>query len=527
MHINKLIFKKMKTVFRTTLIIWFSLFLMISEFAKSGNKTIYPSQLKQKNSISLGVKPITGTWINLAYKDVRNKYTNPQYFDNTDPKLWESKVNELADMGIEYLVLMEVANEGKAYYPSKIMPWLYNQTKISPVDAILNTASKHKMKVFLSTGWAKDQDDNLRDPQIKERQLQIMEDLASLYKNSKAFYGWYLPVEDCLCPILEESAVQSVNSLVEKAHALTPEKKTMISPYGIGLSDFDNPEYEKQLAKLKVNIIAYQDEVGCVRDQFTIPRLKKNWKRLRDIHNRLKIEMWANCETFTWEDGTNDRNSALIPAAYPRLLSQQVAASAAPVDRIISFMFGGIIENPSSAFQLGQSVWSNALYDSYMSWRRGDTYWKLFEASLLGRLKTIATPNMTDVKDWQNLFDGKIAEENTGDTNWVKFQKGYHEITIDLHKTILLEKVMLRMLNYRLENIGLPTKIYLYVSNDREKYDLISIKDTPYFPNNKYDAWIDGILFNEIHKSAKYVKVAFYNSSNTFMDELYINPFIE
>lgn len=23
------------------------------------------------------VKPVTGTWINLAYQDVRNKYTNP------------------------------------------------------------------------------------------------------------------------------------------------------------------------------------------------------------------------------------------------------------------------------------------------------------------------------------------------------------------------------------------------------------------------------------------------------------------
>ena len=38
------------------------------------------------------IQPITGTWINLAYKDVRNKYTNPQHFDNTDPKLWTAKV---------------------------------------------------------------------------------------------------------------------------------------------------------------------------------------------------------------------------------------------------------------------------------------------------------------------------------------------------------------------------------------------------------------------------------------------------
>lgn len=41
------------------------------------------------------VKPITGTWINLAYQDVRNKYTNPTVSDNTGPELWEQKVQEL------------------------------------------------------------------------------------------------------------------------------------------------------------------------------------------------------------------------------------------------------------------------------------------------------------------------------------------------------------------------------------------------------------------------------------------------
>ena len=81
---------------------------------------------KMVKSVSV-IQPITGTWINLAYKDVRNKYTNPQHFDNTDPKLWTAKVRELANMGIEYLVFMEVANEGKAYYPSKLMPWVYSR----------------------------------------------------------------------------------------------------------------------------------------------------------------------------------------------------------------------------------------------------------------------------------------------------------------------------------------------------------------------------------------------------------------
>ena len=78
-------------------------------------------------------------------------------------------------------------------------------------------------------------------------------------------------------------------------------------------SDFTDPEYERRLSRLKVDIIAYQDEVGCVREPFPMPRLKENWKKLRDIHNRLNIAFWANCETFTWEKATNDRTSASSP----------------------------------------------------------------------------------------------------------------------------------------------------------------------------------------------------------------------
>ena len=104
------------------------------------------------------------------------------------------------------------------------------------------------------------------------------------------------------------------------------------------------------------------------------------------------------------EEGTNDRQSALIPAAYSRLLSQQVAASVAGVDKIISFMFGGIIEDPKSAYQLGQPVWSNNLYNNYMAWKEGDSFWKLFEAALLDKLVNSAKSEMigkVDMRHWQ------------------------------------------------------------------------------------------------------------------------------
>jgi len=468
------------------------------------------------------VLPITGTWVNLAYKDVRNKYTNPDGFDNTDPEIWAAKVRELKKMGLEYLVLMEVANEGKAYYESSIMPWLFDATKKSPVEAILDEAGMCGLKVFMSTGWAKDQDDNLQDPAIKKRQIEIMEEIAALYKNKKAFYGWYLPVEDCLGPILAAHAVESVNTLVSRARELTPGKKTMISPYGIGAADFDNPEFEKRILALTVDIIAYQDEVGCVRDQFTLPRLKENWKKMRAIHDKTNIEMWANCETFTWEAGTNDRRSALIPASYSRLLAQQVAASEGGVDRIISFMFGGIIEDPSSPYQLGQPIWSNKLCNDYHNWRTGDKYWKYLEASFSNALKN-EIPSETKTNE-KKLIDSVVAETSGNDDAWVSFETGVHEVILDFNTSTKVKEVFVRMLNYHPDGIEPAQKVYLSFSDDGKHWSLASILNAENFPNNRHDAWIDAVLFDDLKLDARYLKINFNTPSKCYIDEIYINP---
>jgi hypothetical protein len=470
------------------------------------------------------IQPIKGTFINLAYQDVRNKYMDPQYFDNTDPDMWKAKVRELHDMGIEYLVFMAIANEGQSYYPSKIMPWVYDKKRESPVDAIMDEADHLKMKVFMSIGWAQNQDDDLRKPEIKQRQLDIMKEVASIYGHRPSFYGWYLPVEDCLCPAFADHAVTAVNELSQRARALTPAKKIMISPYGIYESAFEDPAFEKQLAKLKVDIIAYQDEVGCVREPFPISNLKKHWKLLRDIHQRLHIELWANCESFTWEGATNDRTSALIPAAFPRLLSQLAIASQAPVDNIISFSVCGIIDSPNTNYHLGQPVWSQKVYDDYKAWRNGDEYWSLFEATLMGRLKNAANTSMSSDKE---LFDNQLAEENMNDVHWVKFEKGYHEIVVDMKDQKNIQKIFMRLLNYHLGNIGMPLKVYLYLSDQGDSYRLAAVKDAPYFPNTNHDAWIDGIFINQINKNARYLKIAFNAPQPVYMDEIYINPSYE
>ena len=190
-------------------------------------------------------------------------------------------------------------------------------------------------------------------------------------------------------------------------------------------------------------------------------------------------------------------------------------------------MFGGIIEDPKSSYQLGQPVWSNDVYNKYMAWRNGDTYWKMFEATLLEKLMNTATPDMISKSDMQALLDGKVAEENSEDNRWVKFNQGHHEIVVDLQKKTPVKNIMVRTLNYNPEGINTPLKVYVYTSEDGKTYTLASIKDAPYFPNNKHDAWIDGILFEKLNENARYIKVAFDVPQKVYMDELFINPTIK
>lgn len=477
------------------------------------------------------VLPVTGTFINLPYQDVRNKYTNPQHLDCTDPNMWGTKIAEMKKMGMEYLVFMSVANEEKAYYPSKLMERHYPDSRQSPVDAIMDAAARHGMKVFMSTGWAKDQDDNLRNPKIKRRQIEMMEELAGIYGEHPAFYGWYLPVEDCLGPVLTDYAVEAVNALTARARELTPEAKILISPYGIFNSDFDDPDYEQQLSRLKVDIIAYQDEVGCVRERYPLTRLRENWKKLRAIHDKTGVEMWANCESFAWEKGTNDRSSALVPAPFSRFLSQQVAASAGGADKIISFIFCGLIEDPSSAYQLGQPHWSADFYRDYMDWLGGDLKWAIMERSFCGHIESDIAhltycPGEGDYLIDRRLCDGEMAYEDTTDSRWSIYEAGKTEILVEFDSNVKVNSVMLRMLNSHKDGIIPPSKVFLWTAEagNEDDYRLVSITDTPVFPNTGHDAFIDYAFFDGLDITGKYLKIEFTSDTKVYIDEIIINP---
>lgn len=456
------------------------------------------------------VKPVTGTFINLAYQDVRNRYTNPAGVDMTSPELWAEKVAEMSEMGMEYLIFMAVANDGRAFYPSRLMPHHYPAGRKSPVEAIMDAAAEKGMKVFMSTGWAENQDDNLRIPRIKQRQMDMMVELAELFGSHEAFYGWYLPVEDCLGPVLTDYAVEAVNALTDHARGLTPKAKILISPYGIFNSDFSHPNYARQIGRLKVDIIAYQDEVGCVREKFPLPRLRENWRRLAEIHSTLPIEMWANCENFTWERGTNDRTSALIPAAPERFIAQLEAASKAGVERIVSFMMCGIFDPEGSAYALGQPDLAARAAREYEAWRSTRRPLRVESQECLP-LAHCSEPR---------LVDGILGDESTSHSGWIRLPKGEHEIVLSLAAASDRIALHLGALNYVPEGVCLPERIALYGSADGTNYTLLGVEQPLAWSNNRHDAWVKEISIMRTVRGIKHLKLVLTCPSECYIDEL-------
>jgi len=472
-------------------------------------------------------KPVQGTWINLPYQDVRNKYMNPSHVDYTSPEFWEAKIIEQSQLGMKYVVIMAVANDEKSFYPSSYMQWAYDKSKKSPLDAILETASKHGVSVFLSCGWAVNQDDNIADPKIRAMQLRIMEETANLYKNHPAFFGWYLPVEDSMEPILSDHAVDAVNFLTNHARGLTPNKKIMISPYGVCYADLDNPKFGEQIKKLKVDIIAYQDEIGCVREPQPLPRAKVNFKKVGKIHEDSKIDFWMNVESFTWEKGDNSRESALIPAAFPRYLAQMTSATDAGAKEIISFSTYGIFETADSPFPIGQPTYSNQVVEDYNSWKKGDRKWKVLESTFRNQFKKDKVVSVLQTnKNIAKLNDNILSEENSKDSRWYDLGTGNTALTVSLGKKTKINEVALRFLNYRPDNISLPEFVHLSISADGAKYKRIKTIRMDQFPNNRFDAWIDMALFENINADASSLRIEIDGKEfyQILCDEILVNP---
>lgn len=149
-----------------------------------------------------------------------------------------------------------------------------------------------------------------------------------------------------------------VNLCSARCHEITPDKKTLIAPYGTNLT-LTNSKYIDALASLDVDFIAYQDEIGVKRRACG---RAKNICAPEKAHDKAgRAALWADIELFDFEGMVY--KSALLPADFERI-ERQIANVAPYADKIIGYQYIGLM-NPEDSGSFAGHESSAELYRQY------------------------------------------------------------------------------------------------------------------------------------------------------------------
>lgn len=309
------------------------------------------------------IKPISGSWFEFQHHaTVEGVDWNPMCARFTCQQ-WDAKIKEIADAGMEYLVLMATALYYRSFSPTKIFPE-WQLACPDPMEAVLSAADNYGVKFFIGGGFYGDwQSSNIiSDPIAAKKRLQAIEQITKLYSHHRSFCGWYWPNEAFINRHYSEEFIRYVNTSSRLARQLTPQARILIAPYGTRVAVPDD-KYVRQLESLDVDIIAYQDEVGVRKS--AVEETPAFYERLRKAHDRAqRAAIWADVEIFQFEGAVY--KSALLPAPFQRVLRQLEAVSPW-VDKILVYQYQGMMNKPGSAAFCG-SPESTELYTAYVNW---------------------------------------------------------------------------------------------------------------------------------------------------------------
>ena len=314
------------------------------------------------------LKPINGTWFEFHHHNIpEGKYWNPICRHFSDEQ-WETKVDEIASLGMKYIVLLASAiayeDWNESYFDTDIFPFAKMGAK-DPMGALMRAAERNGIKVFVSCGfygvWTHTYE-NMTSPQIQARAFKAMEQLYAKYGKYESFYGWYLPDETEINPYFDEDFIKYVNEYAEYGRSFNKDLKILIAPYGTRFACTDE-HYIEQLKRLDCDIIAYQDEVGV--EKSTTEETRVYFERLNKAHKIAgKSAIWADMETFQCEGKVYFSN---LTAADSERVKKQMESISDYVDEIIIYMYQGTMNPPDTKAMCGHPSTVNLYTDLFLS----------------------------------------------------------------------------------------------------------------------------------------------------------------
>lgn len=314
--------------------------------------------------LSSKCKPIIGSWFEFNHHNpAEGKYWDPALRSFTSAQ-WREKIREIREAGMEYLVLLSVADKGKTFYPSQLQP-RHDFECPDPLEAVLSAADEFGVKFFVSNDFWGDSGDMYKlmtSKEVVSIREKGMEEVSEKYGHHPSFYGWYYPNETGLSENIDEATIHYVNSCSRKARELMPRCVNLIAPYGTKFVKAD-ANFARQLERLDIDIIAYQDEVGVLKTD--AGSAGRYFEALQKVHANVgRARLWADVEVFQFEGPVY--KSALLPASFQRIRTQLEDVSPY-VENILIYQYIGMMNKPGTTAFAGHPT-STELYTDYIDW---------------------------------------------------------------------------------------------------------------------------------------------------------------
>lgn len=236
---------------------------------------------------------------------------------------------------MDTLIIGYSAADSYSFYPSRFLSLFPNCGTKDPIGVLLSLGDKLKMDVYLGlyawdwrNRWSEADFQEFADLNIK-----VAKELHHLYSKHPSFKGWYiLSWEIGNAPPPENVGVKAYIKVISALRGLDARKRITIAPYfTLDISPQELEEgWEKLLKVMKVDIMAFQDGVGCDRGikAEDIPPYFEAMKRACDAN---KVELWGDLEIF-------DIPAGWKPAKIERI-KEQVERMSPLVKKIVIFEF--------------------------------------------------------------------------------------------------------------------------------------------------------------------------------------------
>jgi len=306
---------------------------------------------------------ITGTWMDFQHQ---NSHDGLYWNDQTRAfscDQWQKHVNDIHEIGMDTIVLMSSALDDKAFYPSKFLSERWDLTCGDPVNAVLEAAQLNGQKVFVSAGfYGHHTEETSSAPDYLEWHKCLTVELWSRYGKHTSFFGWYIPNEAEIEGHFSDGYMKFTPQFAAHLRGLSPDRKILIAPYGTN-KVAETDRFVEQIQALGVDFVAYQDEVGVRKTK--VEQLDEIYSRLRRLHDKAGIPLWADVEIFEFEGEVY--KSPLLPATIARI-QKQLNTISPYVEKLLCYQFHGLMNPPDSPAFCGHPD-SARLWREYVDWQ--------------------------------------------------------------------------------------------------------------------------------------------------------------